>query len=192
MRLYSLITFLLIFAGHVPFVFSQSSITIDEDFSDWNSSLPTYFDGLDNLGGIDLLEIQASNDAEYLYVKFTIDKEVALGNTLVNHTIWLSIDADNNPNTGFEEQAGYGTELSINFNGHFGWYNVPNPDVQVTLGEIGLQIAPTVTSSTFEVAIPRNVKLDGLTNLFNTFSSVTRLDFISSNFLFMINDCAPK
>ncbi|MEL6626345.1 MAG: endonuclease/exonuclease/phosphatase family protein [Bacteroidota bacterium] len=167
MQVYSLFSFLFL-VGYTSLVFAQGNIIIDEKFDDWDTSLPTYTDGLDTPNGIDLIEMQASNDAEYLYVKFTIDEDVALGNMLVDHTIWLSIDADNNPSTGFAEQSGYGTELSINFNGHFGLYNVPNPDVQVTLGEMGLQMAPTVTSSTFEVAIPRDLRLDGVNDLFST------------------------
>ncbi|MEM6263279.1 MAG: hypothetical protein AAGI38_12275 [Bacteroidota bacterium] len=134
--------FLLLFSCPFHFAIAQGNIIIDEDFRDWNASHPTYTDGRDTPNGIDLLQMQASNDEKYLYVKFSVDRELALGNTLVDHTIWLSIDADNDPTTGHPEQAGYGTELAINFNGHFAWFNAPDPDVRVFFGDIGLQLAP--------------------------------------------------
>lgn len=158
---------LIILLGVSSLALSQSPIILDEDITDWNASHATYVDGADNPGGIDLLDMQVANDEEYLYVKFSVDRELALGNTLVAHTIWLAIDADNNPATGFQEQTGYGTELAINFNGHYAWFNIPSPAVQVDFGEIGLHAAPTVTATTFEVAIPRDVKPDGVNSLFS-------------------------
>ncbi len=157
---------MLLILGPVQVGISQHRIIIDEDFNDWFGRLSTYSDGLDRPSGIDLLEMQVANDAEYLYVTFSLNMEIALGNSLVNHSLWLSIDTDNDPTTGFPEQAGYGTELAINFNGHYAWFNVPDPDVRVTFGDLGLQVAPTYTSSTFELAIPRAVKPDGIHHLF--------------------------
>jgi hypothetical protein len=145
---------------------SQSITTIDGLFSDWNDEIATYSDGLDNGNGIDLIDMQASNDEQYLYVKLTVNQELCIGNDLVDHQIWLSIDADNNANTGFPEQSGYGTELGVNLNGHYAWFNGPSGNSQVTLGDIGVFMAPTVTASEFEFALPLDIKPDGVNNLF--------------------------
>jgi len=145
----------------------SQTITVDELYDDWNASMSTYVDGQDTPGGIDLLDMQVTNDDRYLYFKLTVDRELCLGNTLVNHEIWLSIDTDNDPTTGFPEQDGYGTEIAINMNGHFAWFNIPDPNIQVTLGDIGIQMAPTITASTFEIAIPRDIKPDGIHDLFS-------------------------
>ena len=150
-------------------VYSQfTGITIDEDFSDWNSNMATLTDGIDNPNGIDLLEFQVTNDQHNLYVKFTLDAEIALADDLVPHQLWLYIDADNNPNTGFVQQAGYGTELAINFNEHYAWFNKPTGNVQVSLEDIQLRQAPTLTSSTFEIAIPRDILPDSTSPLFTS------------------------
>lgn len=143
-----------------------NGITIDELYNDWNTSMPTYTDGLDNPGGLDLIDMQVTNDDRYLYLKLTVNRELCLGNSLIPQDIWLHIDADNNPNTGFAEQSGYGTELSVNMNGHYAWFNVPNPSVQVNFGDIQIQMGPTVSATTFEMALPRNVKPDGQNLLF--------------------------
>jgi len=144
----------------------QGYITVDELYQDWDPSMPSYNDALDNPSGLDLVDMQVTNDDQYIYFKLRVNQELCLGNSLVNHEIWLNIDADNNPSTGFPEQTGYGTELAINLNGHYAWFNSPNPNVQVNFGEIEIQMAPTVTSRTFEIAIPRNIKPDGINALF--------------------------
>lgn len=160
---YSLILFLLI-ALHAKA--QNNNIIIDALFNDWNSSMATYSDGFDTPNGIDLLEMQVTNDDEYIYFRLKVNQELCLGNSLVGHDIWLNIDADNDPNTGFSEQSGYGTELAVNMNGHYAWFNIPNPNIQVNFGEIGIQMAPTVTSTSFEIALPRNLKPDGVNPLF--------------------------
>lgn len=160
---YSLILFLLI-ALHGKA--QNNNIIIDALFNDWNSSMATYSDGFDTPNGIDLLEMQVTNDDEYIYFRLKVNQELCLGNSLVGHDIWLNIDADNDPNTGFSEQSGYGTELAVNMNGHYAWFNIPSPNIQVNFGEIGIQMAPTVTSTSFEIALPRNLKPDGINPLF--------------------------
>lgn len=162
----SLPTLVCLFLISLPVIAQNNGITIDELYNDWNSSMATYTDGLDNPGGLDLIDMQVTNDDRYLYLKLTVNQELCLGNSLVPQDIWLHIDADNNPNTGFAEQSGYGTELSVNMNGHTAWFNIPNPNIQVNFGEIEIQMSPTVTSTTFEMALPRAIKPDGTNPLF--------------------------
>lgn len=162
---YYLVLLILVLRGS-SLVGQSSSIVIDEVFDDWNSNMSAYTDGLDNNGRLDFIDMQLSNDDRYLYIKLTLDRELCLANTLIDHDIWLSIDTDNDPSTGFPEQFGYGTDLAIRMKDHYAWFNIPNPDRQVSLGDIGLQIAPTFTSSTFEIALPRDIKPDGINALF--------------------------
>ncbi|MEO0897152.1 MAG: T9SS type A sorting domain-containing protein [Bacteroidota bacterium] len=144
----------------------NSSIIVDELFNDWSLNMASYTDGRDNQNGIDLIDMQVSHDDRYLYIKLTLDRELCLGNDLVDHEIWLHIDTDHDPSTGFPEQDGYGTEIAININGHYAWFNTPDPNARVTLGDIEFQVAPTFTSSIFEIALPREVKPDGINELF--------------------------
>jgi hypothetical protein len=148
-------------------IWSQSApIVIDEDYSDWTAGLATYTDGIDNPGGIDLLDVQVSNDEQFLFIKFTLDTEFDITDNIINQDVWLYLDTDNDPATGFSQQTGYGTELAIDFRDHYAWFDVPEPDVQVSFSDIQLRILPTVSSTTFELAIARDVQPNGVDDLF--------------------------
>ena len=147
-------------------VFSQSTaITIDGIFDDWNSGLTTYTDTNETLNGIDLLELQVTNDEDFLYIKIKSDIEFDLTDNLVNQQIRLYLDTDNNAATGFNIQDGYGSEVGLIFKELFAHYNV-DPYSQVSFGDLRLRVAPTVTSNEFEIAIGRNETPDGLNPLF--------------------------
>ncbi|EDP70138.1 endonuclease/exonuclease/phosphatase family protein [Flavobacteriales bacterium ALC-1] len=147
---------------------SQSAaITIDGLFDDWNSSLTTYTDTPESLSGIDILELQVTNDEDFLFIKIKTDIEFDLTDNLVNQQIRLYIDTDNNPNTGFNIQNGYGSELGIIFKDLFAHYNV-DPYSQVSFGDLRLRVAPTVTSNEFEIAIGRDQIPDGTNPLFTS------------------------
>jgi len=151
---------------HTLSIFSQSAaITIDGIFEDWNSSLTSYTDTNESLSGIDLLELQVTNDEDYLFIKIKSDIEFDLTDDLVSQQIRLFIDTDNNPNTGFDIQDGYGSELGVIFKELFAHYNV-EPYSQVDLSSLKLRVAPTVTSNEFEIAIGRNQIPDGINPLF--------------------------
>ena len=143
-----------------------AAITIDGKFDDWNSNLATFIDGEDNPEGIDLWDFQVTNDDKYLFVEFSLNTDICLANSFVPHQIWLCLDTDNNPDTGYPQQTGYGSELAIDFNEHYAWFNVPDPNIKVSLDSIGLVSLPTVTASTFELAIPRDVRPDGINPIF--------------------------
>jgi len=150
------------------FVFSQSApIKIDGNFEDWTTDLATFYDtNGENLNGVDLEEFQVTNDENYLYIRIKVNQEIDITDeSLIDHNITLSIDTDNNENTGFATQDLYGTEISVVFTSFFAHYNV-TPYSQVDLHDIGIQAAPTVTSDEFEIAIPRNSVPDNTNNLF--------------------------
>lgn len=147
---------------------SQSAeITIDGLFDDWNSSLATYTDTNESIDGIDLLELQVTNDDEFLYIKIKANIEFDLTDNLVSQQIRLFLDTDNNSNTGYDIQVGYGSEVGIIFKELFAHYNV-TPYSEIDFAGLKLRAAPTVTSNEFEIAIGRHQIPDGINPLFTS------------------------
>lgn len=146
----------------------SAAITIDGLFDDWGNELATYKDSGESQDGIDLLEFQVTNDEEYLFLRIKANEEFDLTeNDLISHGIGLFIDSDNNASTGFASQADYGTELGLLFYDLFAHYNMPEYS-QVGLNDLQMQVAPTVTSDEFEIAIRRDVIPDGQYPLFTS------------------------
>jgi len=149
-------------------LFSQSkAITIDGVFDDWTSDLTTFVDTNETINGIDFLEIQVTNDSEFLFIKIKANTEFDLTDNQILHELGIFIDTDNNTSTGFNIQQGYGTELGVLFTELFAHYNV-TPYSQVGFTDIKLRAAPTVTSDEFEIAIGRHVIPDGINPLFSS------------------------
>ncbi len=153
---------------HTSAVYSQSAeITIDGLFEDWNSSLATYTDTSESVSGINLLEMQVTNDEAFLYIKIKANIEFDLTDDLIPQAIRLYLDTDNNVNTGYSIQEGYGSEVGVIFKELFAHYNV-DPYSQINFGGLKLRVAPTVTSDEFEIAIGRNQIPDGSNPLFTS------------------------
>lgn len=109
--------------------------------------------------------MQVNNDDRYLYIKLVVGTEIDLTDDLVPQTIRLYIDGDNNAATGTAVQSGYGAELQIRFDTRTVteyWGASSN----VSWSTIDLVPLPTVTNDTFEIAIARNAKPDGVNDLF--------------------------
>lgn len=139
-------------------------VRIDGSFTEWTNA-QTWPDATGDSGGIDILQMWVTNDAEHLYVSVALDTEIGLTDNLIAHNLFLQIDTDNNPNTGFEPQDGFGSEIGFNFNDRFAYYNV-EPESTVNFYEAEFRTAPTVTSSRFEWAIRRDAIPDGINPLF--------------------------
>ncbi len=149
-------------------IFAQSApISIDGVYDDWNTNLATYTDPIETVSGIDLLEMQVSNDADFLFIRFKTDTEFNLTSNLIPQGLMLYIDADNNPSTGYQIQSGYGSELGITFRERFAYYNVV-PSSEVYFSDLRMRPAPTITSNEFEIAIGRDVIPDGVNPLFSS------------------------
>ncbi|SNR15127.1 T9SS type A sorting domain-containing protein [Tenacibaculum jejuense] len=178
---------LLIFVN--VFSYAQSaSIRIDGNFDDWTTNLTTFTDTNESLNGIDLLEFQVTNDAEYLYIKIKANKEFDLTDgDIIPHDFYLYLDTDNDSNTGFKVRDDYGAELGIQFGERTLFNNFTGtPKNQVSFSEVGLRVAPTVTSKEFEIAIPRASVPDGINPLFPS-SSVKILVRNRNNFDWLPN-----
>lgn len=151
------------------FIYSQSApITIDGIFDDWTPNLTTFTDTNESKDGIDLLEFQVTNDAEYLYIRVKANKEFDLtGDNPILHNFFLYLDTDDNANTGFKVRDDYGAELSVEFANRIVYNNFAGtPEPQLKFANIEFRSAPTVTSNEFEIAIGRDAIPDGVNPLF--------------------------
>ena len=150
-----------IFLGFFFFVPGWSlaqSISIDEDFTDWENVATLYEDAFgDNAGSpIDFKTLKITNDDLYIYLYLEVGHEI---NLQQNNEISLLLDLDSNSETG-EPFLGIGYELIFNFGQRNGQFYNPNSTVFDSY-EIGLVSAPTVSSDVFEIKINRNAEIDG-------------------------------
>ena len=176
------------------FIYCQENqIIIDGKFQDWQNI--ELIDDIinDNESGLDFTSISITNDNKYLYIKFTTTDEIDLmdsgpnGESLYNTVIF--IDTDNNNKTGYV--PGYnpniGSELGVFLNQRYVWNNISNPNIQISLYDIGFFSAPTVTSNEFEIAIDLDAQYDG-ENLFpNQQIKIQLKDLISGDEIPNIN-----
>ena len=139
-RISKLLCFIIIVLNTYSITAQSAPITIDGLFDDWNASLTTYTDTSESLTGVDLLELQVTNDDEYLFIKMKANVEFDLTDDLVAQQIRLFIDTDNNASTGYDIQQGYGSELGIIFKDLLAHYNVV-PYAELNLSSIKLRAA---------------------------------------------------
>tara|TARA_B100000674_G_scaffold73617_2_gene50866 strand:+ start:7661 stop:9295 length:1635 start_codon:yes stop_codon:yes gene_type:complete len=149
------------------FSFSQNTqINIDGQFDDWENIF-SLEDEFNDMEGVDFKSIAITNDDEFLYIKFETFEEIDLLDMEFNseelYDIEIFIDTDNDSQTGFipAYNENIGCELGIMFNQRYVWYNEPNPDVQISLYDLEIFPAPTVTSNQFEIAINLKSEYDG-------------------------------
>ena len=157
---------LLIFALFIPFnnLFAQSlPIFLDGKTDDWNIPLPTYIDDIGDGNIFDFRYFSVTNDEQFLFIKLKITPEFKLAE---DNFISLYIDGDNNMGTGVVVNN-IGAELKWDFgfrNGEF----YTNGTTQVGFPEIQYRSLPTVTDTTYEIAIGRNVLPNGSDPLFTS------------------------
>lgn len=145
----------------------STAITLDGLFDDWTEDLATRSDAPEVISGVNLLEIQVSNDEFFLFIRIKTDIEFDLLEKLIAHDVRLYLDTDNDENTGDPVQAGFGAELSIVFSERYALYHM-DPTVRVKLNSFSLLASPTVSSSEFELAIKRSAVPDGTHPLFTS------------------------
>ncbi|MCC6821301.1 MAG: Ig-like domain-containing protein [Verrucomicrobia subdivision 3 bacterium] len=90
------------------------NITVDGDSSDWVGVVPAYVNenGVNNPTGVDFQEVYLANDADFLYIRFTL-QQPADPISAWNTYIWL--DNDNSSATGFHPfgNPNFGSSLMI-------------------------------------------------------------------------------
>ncbi|MBE0570237.1 MAG: T9SS type A sorting domain-containing protein, partial [Ignavibacteriaceae bacterium] len=131
-------------------IYTQSlPILLDGKTDDWNVLVPTYYDS-ENDGSIyDFKYISVTNDEQFLFIKLRISPFLKL---LEDNQISVFIDGDNNSTTGYQIN-GIGAELRFNFGARNGFNYYTNNSI--THSSIQFRSLPTVTDTTYEIAIGR-------------------------------------
>lgn len=126
---------------------------LDESFDDWLNQEFSFIDksGDSNSSKIDFTDIKLSNDEQYLYLYFDLNKEI---NIQENNNLTLFIDLDNNSTTGISKY-GIGADLVYFLGTRSGKVYFGSSTYTVFHDEIGLVTSPTVTSERFEMSILR-------------------------------------
>lgn len=175
------------------FSFSQNTqINIDSQFDDWENIF-SFEDEFNDIGGVDFKSISITNDDKFLYIKFETFEEIDLLDMEFNgeelYDVEIFIDTDNDSQTGFVPayNENIGCELGIMFNQRYVWYNEPSPDVQISLYDVGIFPAPTVTSDQFEIAIDLKSEYDGSLLFPNSEIKIQLRDWISGDNIPNIN-----
>ncbi len=154
--------------------YSQSlPIFLDGKTDDWNVPLPTYTDADGDGSAYDFKYFSVTNDENFLFIRLKVTPEYKL---LESNLLSLYIDGDNNSGTG-DPINGIGAELRFDLGNRSGQFfktqthNIFHDDIQ-------FRSLPTVTDTTFEIAIGRNVRPNTVDLLF---TSQTIKIFFSDN-----------
>ena len=155
--------------------FSQSlPIFLDGKTDDWNIPVPTYVDDVADGNIFDFRNFSVTNDEQFLFIKLYLTPE----NKLVeNNLLSLYIDGDNNIGSGVVVN-GIGAELKWDFGGRSGEFH-KSGITNIGFAEIQFRSLPTVTDTTYEIAIGRNVLPNGSDPLFT--SSSIKIFFRDNN-----------
>ncbi len=137
---------------------AQTTVYIDEDFSEWEAFPPAVNDNIGDgrTGSVDFEKLWIESDDDYLFIRMDVGKEINLQD---NNYLTLYIDTDNNSNTGYAIK-GIGAEIEFWLGAREGLF-YGNSTVYIRHADIGLVTAPTVTSETFELAIRRDASVFG-------------------------------
>ncbi len=132
-------------------------IAIDGTFGDW-AGASTHDDPAGDASGLDLLQVQLANDELFLFIKLQVASEFALTE---NNQLVIYIDSDNNPLTG-NQIDGMGVELVIYPGTREAVFYGGSFPLNLNLNGIRWYHLPTVTSNSFEIALPRHFRPDGV------------------------------
>src|SRR6266498_2940888 len=125
-------------------------IAIDGSFDDWAGIPPAIEDLSDTTNSIDYARVYVSNDADYLYVRFTLH---APGNPFTSHEN-IFIDADNDSASGFRF-GGIGSEMliqsGVGYEERAGGFNDG-----FNFDGLDWAAAPNIAATNFEVRISRH------------------------------------
>ncbi len=185
--LFALLFFSLISAGNL--------INIDGNFEDWELISPVTTDDEGDGLGADFYQLKITFDNEFLFIYLNFySGEFLMQNWNEFH---LYIDSDNDSSTGYP-QNGLGSELVWNFGSRLGYTYINGQESEIYQNDLILRIAPTVTSSEFEIAIAREssaLTLNGTQPFMNGNLFISEMeddgDFIPSEpggISFVIND----
>ena len=171
--------------------FSQNTIKIDGFFDDWNNNQDTYLDDTLDSQGVDLLSFSVCDDDDNLYIRIKLSDEIDLTEQFYNPAkIYINIDADNNPSTGYFTN-GIGSEYGINFFDKFIFDDTNYPTVDtLSLYDLDIIPLPTYSSDEFEIAINRTFFSD---TILISIKEIVGNDFMPNNgsiFTYIFSNCS--
>ena len=134
-------------------IYGGNPICIDGLFNDWEDVSVAYQDSHSDHIDADLSTLKITYDSDFLfiYLKFH-DNELLMQNWNEFH---LYIDADGDSSTG-NLINGIGAELEWTFGERSGKSYIDGQQNTIYQNDLTLRIAPTITSSEFEIAIARD------------------------------------
>jgi endonuclease/exonuclease/phosphatase family metal-dependent hydrolase len=145
-------------------LFSQSlPIFLDGKTDDWNIPVPTYTDTENDGSEFDFKYFSVTNDEQFLFIRLKLTPETKL---VEDNFLTLYIDGDNNIGTGVSAN-GIGAELRWDFGTRTGQF-YKNGTTNISFPEIQYRSLPTVTDTTYEIAIGRDVLPNGTDPLFSS------------------------
>lgn len=128
------------------------AIAIDGSFTDWDGVPVLEADPVDLAAPVDFGDIQVANDANYLYIRFTLHAEASPFSTFNTH---LFLDTDNNAATGLPVSgANIGSEVMIEgstaYDQRGGGFN------EGGVNGIAWSLAPAGPGTVFELRLSRH------------------------------------
>ncbi len=167
----SMLQRVLVFTRWAPVLFAavaladRAPIAIDGAFSDWSAVAPALADTAGDAGasGIDMTAVHLADDDEFLFIRVEFVSELDLAEF---NALRLYLDTDNNNATGLAV-SNIGAELEVRLGDRTGvFYPPPGAVGLATLEAVRFRSQPTVTATSFEIAIARDVSPDGANALF--------------------------
>src|SRR5690606_15111517 len=133
-------------------------IQIDGRFEDWPASARMVIDAVgDGEVNVDLTALWIANDEQRLFLRLDFAEEIHADE---GHDLTFYFDTDRDPNTGrlvrFRDGSALGAELIWNLGRRMGSEHVRGSGRTVDLRTFDLWIAPTVSGSSFEIALRRD------------------------------------
>lgn len=158
------ILLLIVFSSLMYFSYPQSlPIFMDGRTDDWNVPVPTYIDDIGDGNIFDFRYFSVTNDEQFLFIRLNYTPESKL---VEDNQLTLYIDGDNDSGTGVLVN-GIGAELKWDF-GQRGGTFYKNGSTNISFADIQFRSLPTVTDTTYEIAIGRNVLPNGNDLLFTS------------------------
>jgi len=167
---------------------------IDGRFDDWTNT-PVLVDPVDadDTSPVDIREIYATSDRDYVYLRMNLTREVNLQH--LDGNLHLAIDADGDPETGRSAFGVAGAEVVVQFTPPATRRNrqsgmgvsvlsttyMPRPDDpnarELNGYDLGVVFAPTYAGTEFEVRLERGVQLPRTAPILQGDHATARLQF---------------
>lgn len=134
----------------------HAQIFVDGQIEDWPGQ-NEFIDDDNDGNNIEILELEANNSEDYLFLRITFDTEI---NLTENNNLKLYIDTDNNEQTGFTFDN-LGAELVWNLGDNDGTAYLQNQNTSLYFEDIFFRALPTHTDTKFEILIDKTISING-------------------------------